>query len=126
MQLHLVADLVAADHVEQRLQRHSLGVQQQFLHGLARSDRKHAQVAEHLALAREERREATLAGAHVGELLGDLAVEEPDGARAGQSELAAFGAVEQTARGAQRLVLGSQAVCVGRGHGTSEHSPADR
>ena len=45
-------------------------------------DREDAQVAEHLALRREERGVAAFAGAQVGQLVGHLAVEELDGAGA--------------------------------------------
>ena len=39
VQLHVVADLEAADHVEQRLQRHALGVEQQLLAEVGMSPR---------------------------------------------------------------------------------------
>ncbi len=46
---------------------------------------------------RQERRVAAFAGAQVGELVGDLAVEELHRAGAGERELAALGAVDQAA-----------------------------
>jgi len=45
VQLDVVADPVAADHVEQLLQRRALGVQEKLV-----AEVEHAQVAEHLAL----------------------------------------------------------------------------
>ena len=48
VQFDVVAQRVAADHVEERLQRDALGVEQQFGGGWARIE--HAQVTEHLAL----------------------------------------------------------------------------
>ena len=62
------------------------------------AERQHAQVAEHLALVRQERRVAALAGAQIGELVGQLAVEELDRVGAGEGELAPLGAVDQAAR----------------------------
>ena len=77
--LHLVADLEAVDHVEQRLQRDALGVEQQLLRRrVALADGEDAEVSEHLALVRQERRVATFAHAQVRELVGHLPVEELD------------------------------------------------
>ena len=55
----------------------------------------------------------------------DLAVEELDGAGAGQGELAALGAVDEPAALAQRPVLVAEAVGPDGGH-QIEDSPAAR
>ena len=55
--LDVVADAEPPDHVEQRLQRDPLGVQDELVPGVQDPD-----VAEHLALRREER--GVAAGAH--------------------------------------------------------------
>ncbi len=113
MQLDVVADLEAADHVEQLLQRDALGVELQLRRRSVRAlaGREDAQVAEHLALVREERRVAPFARGEVGQLVGDLAVEELHGAGAGQRELAALGAVEQAAALADDAVLCGERAC---------------
>ena len=54
VQLDVVADLEAADHVEERLQRDALGVEQQLVAAV-----EDAQVAEHLALVGEEARRSS-------------------------------------------------------------------
>ena len=125
MQLHAIADLEAADHVEQRLQRHALGVEEQlerlccavptglggFCFAAARArlvlgvECQDAQVSEHLALVREKGRVAAFPATQVGELVRHLAVEELDGLRAGQDQLAPLGAVHETARALQRGVV---------------------
>ena len=108
VQLHLVADLEAVDHVEQRLQRDALGVEEQLLRRRAAlADGQDAQVSEHLALVRQERRVAALARAQVRELVGHLPVEELDRAGAAESELAPLGAVDQASALAQDAVLGA-------------------
>ena len=56
VQLDLVADPEAADHVEQLLQRDALGIEQQLVAGV-----EDAQVAEHLALRSEKRGVAAVA-----------------------------------------------------------------
>ena len=83
VQLNVVADLEAADHVEQRLQRHALGVEQQLLARgpssalvIAGADVEDAQVAEHLALVRQEGRVAPFARVAGLEVVGHLAVQE--------------------------------------------------
>ncbi len=90
VQLDAIAKRVAPDHVEKRLQRHTLGVQQQLIAGV-----EHPQVAEHLALLREECRVAAASRCQADDVLGDLAVQELLGVLAGQRELAALRAVEQ-------------------------------
>ena len=107
MQFGLVADLEAADHVEQRLQREALGVEQQLGRRPCRVPAacEDAQVAEHLSLVREEGRVAAIAGAQVGELVRHLAVEELDSPGARQRELAALGAIQKAAPLPQRAVL---------------------
>ena len=131
VQLDPIADLEAADHVEQRLQGHALGVEQQFRWGRAvarrgwrlrrdlpglLADGQDPQVAEHLALVRQERRVATLAGAQVEQFVGHLAVEELQRIGSGQGQLAALGAVEHAAVLADGGVLAAQRVRRDRGH----------
>jgi hypothetical protein len=111
VQLHVVADLEATDHVEQGLQRQALGIQRHLV-----AEVQDAQVAEHLALRREKRR---VAACSRGERLGvvrHLPGKELLRARAGQRELAALGAVEESAALGERAVLGVEAGRVGRGH----------
>ena len=119
MQLQRVPDLEPADHVEQRLQRHPLGVQQQLLAGV-----EHAQVAEHLALVGEERGVASVAGSQRFDVVGHLAGEHLLRLGAAQRELAPVGAVAQAAALRQRRVLGAEPVrfAVGCGH-SFEDSP---
>ena len=77
--------------VEQRLQRDALGVEQQLVAGV-----EHAQVAEHLALGRQERRVAALRRrSSASTSLVTWPLRNSLRARAGQRELAALGAVEQ-------------------------------
>ena len=75
----------------------ALGVEQQLVAGV-----EDPQVAQHLALGGEERRVAALARGQRLDVVGDLALEEALGLRAGQRELAALGAVEQSARLGER------------------------
>ena len=75
-----------------------------------------AQVAEHLALRREERRVAAAPGVERLDVVGDLSGEELLRAGAAQRELAPFGAVEQATALGERPVLGVERRCVGRGH----------
>jgi hypothetical protein len=102
VQLHLPADAPATDRVEERLQRQALGVQPQLGAGVDGT-----QVAEHLALVGQQRREAARARLERLDLVGHLAVEELLGLLAGERELAALGAVDEGD------VLGEQAVCGG-------------
>ena len=125
VQLDRVADLEAADHVEQPLQRDALGVEQELRRRLRRilAQREDAQVAEHLSLVREEGRVAALARAQVRELVRHLAVEELDRSGARQRELAALGAIQEPAPLAQRPVVlargwrGPAWLRGGQGHG---------
>ena len=57
---------------------------------------EHPQIAEHLALLRQECRVAAMPGGQADDVLGDLAVQELLGVPAGQCELAALRAVEQS------------------------------
>ncbi len=89
MQLYAVAHRVAADHVEQLLQGRPFGVQQQLVVAV-----EHAQVTEHLALLREERRVGAGARGERADLLRDLAVEKFLGIGTAERELAALGAIQ--------------------------------
>ncbi len=101
VQLDLVAQRVAPDHVEQRLQRRALGVQQQL--GVSVED---AQVAEHLALRREEGGVRAVPGLESDDVLGHLALEEILGVPAGERELAPLRAIEQSDRFSDGRVVG--------------------
>jgi len=114
VQLDVVADLKAPDHVEQRLQRRALGVEQQLGDGVAHG--QHAQVAEHLALVRQKRRVAPAAVAEADDVVGHLAGEKRLRIAAGQREPATLGAVVQAAVVRQRTVLCDELVG-DRGHG---------
>jgi DNA polymerase-3 subunit epsilon len=71
VQLDVVAEREAADHVEQLLERHPLGVEQQL--GARVED---PQVAEHLALRRQERRVAAAPRHERLDVVRDLPLEE--------------------------------------------------
>jgi hypothetical protein len=90
VQLAVEPDLVAADRVEEGLQRAALAQQEQLHAGV-----DHAQVGEHLALVGEQRGVAALPGLERLDLVGHLAVEERLRLGAGQRELAALGAVDE-------------------------------
>ena len=94
-------ELVAPNHVEQLLQGDALGVEQQLAAGV-----EHAQVAEHLALVREERGVAAAARHEPLDVVGDLALEERLGLGSGERELAALGAVDEAARVGQHVGVG--------------------
>ena len=100
MQLGPPAHRAAAQVVEQRLKRHSLGVDPQLGVGGV----EHAQVGQHLALVGQQRGVAAAAGRERLDVVGDLAGEQLLGLRPGQRELAALGAVDEGD------VLGQQAV----------------
>ena len=104
VQLDLEAKAEAADHVEQLLERHSLGVEQDLVAGI-----EDPQVAQHLALGGEKRGVTALARGQHLDVVGHLALEEALGVPAGQRQLAALGAVQQSAR------LGGGAVIRRRG-----------
>jgi hypothetical protein len=101
VQLHVVAEAEAADHVEQLLQRHPLGIEQQLVAGVEDPD-----VAEHLALGGEERRKAAPPGHERLDVVGHLTLQKLLGVGAGQCQFAPLGAVEQTAALGERQVLG--------------------
>ena len=106
VQLDVVADLEATDHVEQALQRRPLGVEQQLdLAGGGGGHGEDPQVAQHLALVCQKGRVAAFAGRKRCQLVGDLAVEELHGIRPAQRELPALGAIEQAAVAHERLVV---------------------
>jgi len=94
VQLAVEADLEAPQRVEQRLQRGALAEQQQLRGG--RADLQHAQVGEHLALVRQQRRVAPLAGLERLDVVGQLAVEERLGLGARERELPALGPVDES------------------------------
>ena len=116
VQLGVEAEAEAADHVEQALQRHALGVEREL--GARVQD---AQIPEHLALGGQERRVAAAAGVQRLDVVGDLALQEALGLRAGEGELAALGAVEHAhRRGDRRVVIERK----GRGAHRGEDRPA--
>jgi len=94
VQLDVAAELEAPDHVEQLLQRHALGVEQQLV---ARVE--DPQVAEHLPLVGQERGVAPVARRQADDVIGHLAVQEVLGLRARQRELAALGAIDDERAG---------------------------
>jgi hypothetical protein len=91
VQLAVEAHLEAPQRVEQGLQRGALAEQQQLRAGV-----DHAQVGKHLALVREQRRVAPLAGFERLDVVGQLAVEERLGVGARERELPALGAVDES------------------------------
>ena len=101
VELNVAPELVAADHVEELLQRDALGVEQQLV-----AQVEHPHVAEHLALVREEGGVAAAPRLERLDVVRDLAVQEVLRLRAGQRELAALGAVDETAGLGQRPVPG--------------------
>ena len=105
VQLDRVADAEAADHVEQLLQRHALGVEQQLIVCI-----EDAQVAEHLALRGQERRVTAAPRRQRFDVVRHLALEEALRVRARQRELAARGAIEQAASLGDRSVLRDRGV----------------
>ena len=88
------AELVAADHVEELLQRHPLAVEQQLV-----AEVEDPHVAEHLALVGEEGGVAAVARRQADDVVGHLAVQEVLGLRARQRELAALGAIDDERAG---------------------------
>ena len=111
VQLGVPADRAAAEMVEERLERRALGEQQELVAGV-----QDAQVAEHLALVRQQRRVAAGAGGERLDVVGDLAVEHLGGLPAGERELAELGAVEDAGARGERPV-GGVADLGRRGHG---------
>ena len=101
----VVADLEAADHVEQGLERHALGIEEELV-----AEVEDAQVAEHLALRCEERRVAAAPWREGLDVVGHLPGEKLLGAGAGQGELAPLGAIEQAAALGERQILGAREV----------------
>ena len=93
MQLGVEADARAVQDVEDRLQRRALGVEQQLGAGV-----EDAQVAEHLALGREQRRVAAAASVEASTSFVTWPLRNAFAPGAGERELAALGAVEQPAR----------------------------
>ena len=87
--------------VEEPLQRDALAVQEQLAVRV-----EDPQVAEHLALVREEGGVAAGPRRERLDVVGDLTVEELLGVGAGQRELAALGAFDQRAAARERLVVG--------------------
>ena len=90
MQLGLPAHRAAAQGVEQRLQRHALGVDPQLRGGV-----EHAQVGEHLALVGQQGGVAAAARRERLDVVRDLAGEQLLGLRPGERELAALGAIDE-------------------------------
>ncbi len=101
VELDVVTDAETADHVEQLLQRHPFGVEQQLVAGV-----EDPQVAEHLSLRGEERRVAAVSGRQRLDVVGHLALEKGLRVTSGERELAALGAVKDPAAGRRRLVFG--------------------
>jgi len=117
VQLDVVADAEAADHVEQLLERDPLCIEQQLDDScVARSgeagcragDRHETvvggedpQVAEHLALRRQERGVAAAAGAQRLDVVRHLTMEERLGVRPGERQLARS---ERSSRPAASLI----------------------
>ncbi len=99
VQLGLPAHRAAAQVVEQRLERHPLGVDPQLGAGV-----EHAQVGQHLALVGQQGGVAAGAGRERLDVVRDLAGEQLLGLRPGQRELAALGTVDEGD------LLGQQAV----------------
>jgi hypothetical protein len=89
VQLDVTPQLEAVDHVEELLQHDALAVEQQLV-----AEVEDPQVAEHLALVREEGGVTAAARFEAEDVVGDLAVQEVLGLRAGQGELAALGAID--------------------------------
>src|SRR5215207_64275 len=90
VQLHRAPELEAPDHPEQFLQRDALAVEQQLV---ARVE--DPQVAEHLALVREEGGVAAGAVRQALDVVRDLALQELLRLGARQRQLAALGAVDE-------------------------------
>ena len=89
VQLDVVADAEPPDHVEQPLERDALGVEQQLVAG-----GQDPQIAEHLALGRQERGVAAGAVGEPLDVVRHLALEEAARVRTRERELAALGAVD--------------------------------
>jgi hypothetical protein len=111
VQLDVAAELEAADHREQVLQRDALAIQQQLVAGV-----EDPQVAEHLALVRQERRVAAAARLQALDVVGHLALQELLGLTTGQRQLAALGAIDD------RAALDHRPVRVGARVGQRHHS----
>jgi len=119
VQLDGVADAEAPDHVEQLLQRHAFGVEQQLIAGV-----EDPQVPEHLALRGEEGRVAALALGQPLDVVGDLALQERLRVAAGEGELAALGAIEQPARLREHPIVGRERI--GGCHVSEDNDAATR
>ena len=109
MQLYVVADHSTPDHVEQRLERDPLGVEQELVWSV-----EDPEVAEQLALWGEERGVAAGPRGERLDVVGDLAVEERLGFAARERELPALGAVDDATAFGDGGVLGGR--CGGGGH----------
>ncbi len=109
------ADQVAAEVVEQRLQPAALAEQQQLGAVALVVDREDPQVADDLALRRQQRRVAAVTGGQRQHVGGHLAGQELAGLGAGQGELAALRAIDGRARRRQGAVLVRSSPGVGRG-----------
>ena len=105
VELDVVADAEAPDHVEQLLQRDALGVEQQLVTGV-----EDPQVPEHLALRGQEGRVAALAFGQSLHIVGDLALQERLRIAAREGELAPLGAIEQPARLGEHPVVGRERI----------------
>ena len=116
VQLQVVAEFETTDHVEEVLERHALGVEQELVAGI-----EDPQVSEHLALRGQKGRVAPPARGQRLNVIGDLTLEEGLGLGPRQRELAALGTVEHPAGDDDRLVLVSRDL--NRSHG-SEHRPS--
>ncbi len=105
VQLDVVADAEAPDQVEELLERHAFGVEQQLIAGV-----EGPQVTEHLALRGEEGRVAALALDQTLHVVGDLALQERLRVAAGEGELAALGAIELPARLRDHPIVGRERI----------------
>ncbi len=112
VQLQVVADLEAADHVEQGLERHALGIEEQLV-----SEIEDAQVAEHLALGSEECRVTAAPNRKRLDVVGHLPGEKGLRLRAGQGELAPLRAIHQATALGERPVLVVKGQIGAIGHG---------
>jgi len=99
VQLGLPAHRAAAQGVEERLERHALGVEPELRAGV-----DDPQVGQHLALVGQQGGVAAAAGRERLDVVRDLAGEQLLGLGPGQRELAALGAIDE------RDLLGQQAV----------------